>query len=116
MVEAVIDSGAVDSVAPPGTFEGTLRPSAMSKGGKKYRGPDGSPIPNMGQIDVSFKTDEGHKCAMTWQVAEIERPLIAVSHLSASGNKVTLEKDGGRSCTWILAARSRSTARAESTW
>ena len=95
LVEAVVDSGAVDSVAPPGVFEGTMRPSAMSKRGKKYRGPDSSRIPNLGQLDVTFESDEGHKCGMTWQIAEIERPLIAVSHLSAAGNKVVLGKDGG---------------------
>ena len=95
LVEAVIDSGAVDSVAPPGLFEGVLRPSAMSKNGKKHRGPDGFRIPNLGQQDVTFESDEGHKCGMTWQVADIERPLIAVSHLSMAGNKVVLEKDGG---------------------
>ena len=67
----------------------------MSRSGKRYRGPDGSPIPNLGQIDMGFQTDEGHECGMTWQVAEIERPLIAVSHLSASGHRVTLERDGG---------------------
>ena len=32
---------------------------------------------------------------MTWQVAEIERPLISVSHLSASGHNVVLGKDKG---------------------
>eukprot|EP00974_Lingulodinium_polyedra_P053107 5104357-Lingulodinium_polyedra.AAC.1 len=32
---------------------------------------------------------------MAWQIADIERPILAVSHLSASGDKVVLEKDGG---------------------
>ena len=32
---------------------------------------------------------------MTLQVAEIERPLVAVTRLSACGNKVILGKDGG---------------------
>ena len=95
LVEAVVDSGAVDSVAPPGTFDGAPRPSAMSRGGKRYHGPDGSPIPNLGQQDVGFRTEEGHQCRLTWQVAQIERPLVAVSHLSASGHKVVLGKDGG---------------------
>ena len=95
LVEAVIDSGAVDSVAPPGVFASGVRPSAMSRAGKRYRGPDGSAIPNLGQADVRFTTDEGHRCVMTLQVAEIDRPLIAVTHLSACGNRVILGKDGG---------------------
>ena len=67
----------------------------MSRSGKRYHGPDGSPIPNLGQLDVGFKTEEGHLCSLTWQVAQIERPLVAVSHLSASGHQVVLGKDGG---------------------
>jgi hypothetical protein len=95
MIEAVVDSGAVNSVAPPDLFDGLLKPSTMSKGGKKYRGPDGSRIPNLGQMDVAFESEEGHRCGLTWQIADVERPLVAVSHLSAAGNRVILEKDGG---------------------
>jgi hypothetical protein len=32
---------------------------------------------------------------MTWQIANVERPLVAVSHLSAAGNEVTFTKTGG---------------------
>ena len=110
-----VDSGAVDSVVPPGVFEGVVKPSVMSKGGKKYRGPDSSRIPNLGQMDVSFESDEGHKCGMTWQVAEIERPLIAVSHLSAAGNKVVLEKDGGEIIHEKRAGKSKSSGSGAST-
>jgi hypothetical protein len=95
LIEAVVDSGAVNSVAPPDIFDGLLKPSLMSKGGKKYRGPDGSRIPNLGQMDVAFESEEGHRCGLTWQIADVERPLVAVSHLSAAGNRVILEKDGG---------------------
>ena len=95
MIEAAVDSGAVDSVAPPGLFEGLLKPSPMSKSGRKHRGPDGSRIPNLGQQAVVFRSDEGHQCGMTWQIADVERPLIAVSHLSMANNRVVLERDGG---------------------
>jgi hypothetical protein len=92
----VVDSGAADSVAKAGTFRGKVLPSTMSKAGRKYRGPDGTQIPNQGQQDVQFISDEGHKCGMTWQIANVERPLIAVSHLSAAGNEVTFSKTGGK--------------------
>ena len=95
LVEAVVDSGAVNSVAPLDVFPGELKASEMSKDGKKYRGPDGSRIPNLGQKDVEFVSDEGHKCGLTWQIADVERPLIAVSHLSEAGNEVVLKKHGG---------------------
>ena len=95
LVEAVVDSGAVDPVAPKGIFEGTLEPSEMSLKGKKYRGPDGARIVNHGQMNVAFTSDEGAKCGLRWQIADVERPLIAVSYLTAARNEVIFEKDGG---------------------
>ena len=95
LIEAVVDSGAADPVAKAGTFMGKIAPSPMSKAGRKYRGPDGTRIPNEGQQEVQFTSDEGHRCGMTWQIAHVERPLIAVSHLSAAGNKVIFSKTGG---------------------
>ena len=58
-VEVVIDSGAADPVAPPGTFVGKVVPSAMSKNGRKYRGFDGGRIPPQGQFDVKFQSEDG---------------------------------------------------------
>ena len=95
LIEAVVDSGAADPVAKAGTFAGKVAPSSMSKSGRKYRGPDGTRITNEGQQEVQFTSDEGHRCGMTWQIADVERPLIAVSHLSAAGNKVIFTKPGG---------------------
>ena len=95
-VEAIVDSGAVNSVTPKGLFKAELKPSPMSRAGKRYRGPDGSPIPNLGQQDIAFVTDDGQRCGLTMQVADVERPLIAVSHLSEAGNDVMLGKRGGK--------------------
>ena len=67
----------------------------MSREGKKYRGPDGARIPNLGQKKVMFSSDEGLKCGLTFQVADVERPLIAASHLTEAGNEVSLWKTGG---------------------
>ena len=96
LIEAIVGSGAVNSVTPPGIFDAKVLPSEMSKAGRKYRGPDGSRIPNFGQQEVAFATDEGHKCGLTMQVADVERPLVAVSHLSEAGNDVSLGKNGGK--------------------
>ena len=95
LIEAVIDSGAEESVAPPKLFPGKVEPSEMSKAGKRYKAANGTRIPNLGQLKVSFQTAEGHRCGMPFQVAEVEKPLIAVSQLAAAGNTVTLEKDSG---------------------
>ena len=95
LVEAVVDSGAEQSVAPPGFFPGEMRPSAMSKSGRAYRAANGTRIKNLGEMVVLFSTEGGHKCKMPMQIAEVERPLIAASQLGAAGNKVELEEHDG---------------------
>ena len=95
LIEGVFDTGAVHSVTPPGIFAGKMRPSPMSRAGKKYRGPDGTGICNLGQLDVRFATDEGVHTGLTFQVANIERPLIAGTHVTAAGNEVTLREAEG---------------------
>ena len=67
----------------------------MSKAGKRYRGPDKSPIPNLGEIDGRFMTGEGICTGLTYQVAAIERPLIAGTQVTKMGHQVTLNADGG---------------------
>ena len=96
IIEAVVDSGAEESVTPPDLFEGTVRPSAMSRAGRKYRAANGSLIPNLGQLGVNFVTDEGFPCGLPFQVAEVERPLIVASALARAGNRVEFTADGGK--------------------
>ena len=91
----MVDSGAEESVAPPGVFPGAIMPSAMSRAGKRYRAANGHAIKNLGQQTVRFRIGEGHACAMPMQIAEVERPLIAASQLAGAGNRVIFEKDGG---------------------
>ncbi len=95
-MEAVVDSGAEESVAPPGFFVAPVVPSPMSKAGGKYRAANGTRIRNLGQQKVAFSTAEGHQCAMPFQVAEVERPLISVAQLTSAGNRVILKDTGGQ--------------------
>ena len=95
LVEAVVDSGCEESVTDPDTFPELLIPSAMSKAGKGYKGPDNSPIPNLGQKQVSFMTDEGHQCGIPFQCAKVAHPLISVTQLAEVGNDTYLQKKGG---------------------
>ncbi len=95
VVEAVVDSGAVHCVAPPGLFPGKTVPSPWSRANRGYRAANGTSIKNLGQIDVKFATAEGHRCNIPFQVAEVEQPLMSVSHLTSAGNLVQLgETDG----------------------
>ena len=58
LVEVVVDSEEKESLAGPGVFPGVVVPSAMSKSGRKYRAANGTRIPNLGQLDVHFRSDE----------------------------------------------------------
>ena len=95
VIEVVVDSGAVESVAPPGLFPGTVEPSAMSRTGRTYRAANGSRIRNLGQVRVPFVSPEGHKCSFPFQVAEVEHALLSVGHLAAAGTRVELHDKGG---------------------
>ena len=96
VVEVVVDSGAVQSVAPPGLFPGTVVPSDVSRAGRTFRAANGSHIRNLGQLRVNFTSMEGHKCSLPFQVAEVEHALLSVSHLTSAGNVVELRAEGGR--------------------
>jgi hypothetical protein len=95
VVEAVVDSGAVHSVTPPGLFPGKVLPSVWSRAGRAYRAANGTRIANLGQVQVPFSTAEGHRCAIPFQVAPVEQPLLSVSHLTEAGNCVSLGDKGG---------------------
>ena len=64
--------------------------------GRGYRAANGTGIKNLGQVQVAFGTNEGHKCQIPFQVAEVEQPLLSVAHLTAAGNKVELGATDGR--------------------
>ena len=96
IVEAVVDSGAEESVSPVGLFAAKVAPSPMSRAGARYRAANGSRIKNVGQQTVAFTTTEGHRCNMPFQVAEVERPLISVTQLTAAGHQVVLGPAGGQ--------------------
>lgn len=94
-IRAAVDSGAEDSVVPPGVFPGALEPSDMSRRGATYKAANGTAIPNLGQTEVLFGTGEGHQCKLAFQVASVERPLISAAHLARAGQAVILGEKGG---------------------
>ena len=60
----------------------------------EYKAANGTRIPNLGQQKVRFH-NEGQVCGMGFQIADVERPLIAASQLAAGGNRVTFKAQGG---------------------
>jgi hypothetical protein len=98
VVRAVVDSGANESVTPPGVFTEPVVPSAMSRAGLCYTSANGGEIPNLGCTTVKFATPAGQRMGIQFQVGEgLTQPLVSVAGLVDSGNVVAFDKSGG----WI---------------
>jgi hypothetical protein len=96
-VEALLDSGAGECVCGPQHFPGVdTRADANRAGaGVEYICADGGRIPNLGEKAVGGLSDEGQKLAIVFQVANVDRPLIAVSKLTAAGHDVWFGRTHG---------------------
>ena len=90
MITAVVDSGAEETVVPPGLFPGQVEESPMQRAGGRYRAANGSRLPNLGQQVASLKTSEGLNRALRFQLAGVERPLISVAQLARAGHRVEI--------------------------
>ena len=64
--------------------------------GMHYLSANGGRIPNQGEVKLNFITRERHRCNIDFQVADVKRPLLAVSTLTRAGNDVTFDADGGK--------------------
>ena len=95
-VRAIVDSGAEESVTPPGLFRTPVIPTVMSKAGLTYTGANGAPIRNLGATEVRFADASGRARGIHFQVAEVKDPLISVAGLCDAGNEVVFDKTGGR--------------------
>ena len=107
-----VDSGAHDNVMPrrliKGKFnQGTVRPSAASRAGVHYVACNNGRIPNEGEFDFKFHTEE--KAPMEWcfQIAEVNKALAAVSALVDSKHRVIFDQDDdtGADCSFIIDKR-----------
>ena len=95
-ITSVMDSGAADSVAPEDIASWVpVAESAGSKRGQHYLSASGDRLPNLGQKRLQVVTDEGKETTTTYQIADVTRPLCAVSKACDSGNVVVFTKEGG---------------------
>ena len=92
-----MDSGAIDTVIPPGLIPGEVKPTLATRAGFKYYGADGSAIAHLGEQNIQGRTANGSGFAMTAQVAQITKPLCAIRKVVKAGNRVVFdsEEDGG---------------------
>jgi hypothetical protein len=95
-LEAVVDSGAAESVAPSSMAPWLPTvPSEGSRRGQCYLSASGTKLENKGEKQFDMVTAEGNWGQATFQVAEVTRPLCSVTKICDRGNKVVFEKDGG---------------------
>ena len=91
-----IDSGAADNVMAKRMLRGKhsrVRPSAASKAGVHYVAANDGRIPNEGEADMAFSTVEGNELKWTFQIAEVNKVLAAVSSLVDSNCRVVFDRD-----------------------
>lgn len=93
-IDITVDSGAAEVVAPP-TFAAdyTTKPSAGSKNSTKYRTASGNMIANQGEKRVKTMTAGGDTRTMTFQVADVTKPLAPAGRITSKGHRIVLDDD-----------------------
>ena len=94
-VKVTMDSGAAEPVSAPETFPGVeVTPSAGSIAGQMYLGPGKERIPNEGQIKPELLLEDDAPGSMTFQAAQVRKPLMAVSSVNDKGHLVLFDNAG----------------------
>ena len=90
-----VDSGAANNVMPRRMVRNKkkIRASPSSKKGVHYVAANGGRIPNEGEFDFEFSTQESHEESMIFQIAEVNKAIGSVSYLVDNGYKVIFDKD-----------------------
>ena len=111
-VIVIVDSGAADHVGPPGFIPKVqIVESEGSRTGRRYVAANGSKVPNLGEKAVKMMTDEYLQVKVTWQMADVKKPLLSVHKLIAGGQVVILDKRCPRIISpggWVTKLRSRN--------
>merc|ERR1711940_184406 len=96
VITVTVDSGASDHVAPLTTAKHIrIEETEASRNGLCYQAAYGESISNIGQRNIKALTNEGETVAMTWQVADIKRPLASVGRICDAGNTAIFTRLGG---------------------
>ena len=72
-----------------------LKETEASRQGIKYVAANGHKITNVGQRKVQGITDEGIPLGITWQVADIKKPLASIGRMCDAGNVALFTCQGG---------------------
>ena len=88
---SIVDSGAINNVAPSSVSAKALVESNGSLNGMTYHTADGTRIPNLGQKTLETVSKDGStQLSQTFQVADMSGPLVSVGELADAGNLVVV--------------------------
>ena len=90
-----MDSGAGNNVMPRRMVmkKSEIRESEGSRRGVHYVAANDGRIPNEGEYDLKFSTVEGQDQCLTFQIAEVNKALCAVSNLVDNGYRIVFDKN-----------------------
>ena len=92
-ISILIDSGASDSVAPPGLFPNVkILETNASRAGVQYTAAGGHKISNLGMQRPYIHLLDGSQYTMAFQVAGVSKALGAVSRIVGAGNQVIFDE------------------------
>ncbi len=98
LIRTAMDSAAADSVAPPSMApKVSIDESSGSNRGQHNVSASAGRLPNMGQQRLTVQTNEGRDANAGYHIAEVSRPLTAVSATCDQGNWVVYAPNGGSS-------------------
>ena len=72
-----------------------IKETQASKNGIKYIAANGSTISNEGEKRIYGVTDDGVGLDMTWQVADVKKPLASIGRMCDAGNVAIFTDKGG---------------------
>ena len=107
-----MDSGAFDNVIPKRMInKAKMRPSAGSIRKLHYVSCSDHRIPNEGEIDLLFKSKEGHKLDWPFQVADVNKALGSVADQVDNRCRVVFDQDDdtGEDLTHIFDKKTKKT-------
>ena len=95
-MELIVDSGAAASAIPQDLLsDHPVTPGEASKRGVNYLAANGDRAPNLGEMKLQVVTKEQFVSNMTFQVANVNKPILSVGEITKSGNKVEFDTAGG---------------------
>lgn len=104
------DSGAGDPVFPRRMINAKkIRSSPGSRRGLHYVSATDHKIPNVGEVDLEFMTEEGHEDKIVFQIADVNKPLMSISDRVDNRCRVVFDQDEqtGEDLTHIFNKRTR---------